>query len=594
MDIKIQAKTVEQLYCLVTKKPFTPVVPFTSQKKKFVLSNFSAGGILPRKSPEECGVSSSHMADFLKELEKNASLNAHQVMVVQNGSVITEAAYSPYRLNIWHVTHSMCKTVTALAIGILVTDGQLSLSDKIVKIFDSYCSPISKMKLGKLTVKHLLTMSSGIALNEGVIVGDKDWLKAYLESSCKFEPGSKFQYNSLNSYVLSCVVQQITGITMFEFLKAKLFSPMEIDAVLWESCPMGRTKGGWGMYMMPEDMAKLGMLVLNRGSWNGKTIVSDEYMNEMLSKQIDTPDDEGSFGYGYHIWFGKGKGNTPSYLFSGMLGQNVHCFPDTNTVVVVTGGNNKLFGNCQTNDVIYKFFVDNYSVSAAPLAGSLDLRELQKTEASLTNGMCLFSGNKPVPKILKLIKKLDKNGMPSEAKFLAGKSYELDRHFVRLLPLFAQVISNSYTDGINRIAFELTGGKFFLSVTEGDCSNRIELGFSDWKYSDIVVNGDSYLVAAMGEFAFDEDENPVLKIKLPFIEHSNGRTIKIFFLGGGRIKIGFTEFPGREILSGGVDSIIGGLSDVVMGQITSKVDLEVIMDIADTVFEPTVTGKLLQ
>lgn len=591
MDLKIQAKAAELIYSLAARKQIDPAVKFSPVKSRFPRENVRVGEPLPRCAPEEVGISSRFLTAFLKDIESNREMNVHQIMVVKNGKVISEAAFAPYKLNMWHVTHSACKTVTALAIGILVKDGALSLNDRIVKIFDNICPPLSKIKLSKLTVEHLLTMTSGIVMNELVIAGERDWLKAFLESSCKFEPGSRFHYNSLNSYVLSCIVQQITGVTMFDFLRERLFEPLGISTVMWESCPMGRTKGGWGMYLLPEDMAKLALFLMNGGKIKGRAVISPEYISAMTNKRTDTDSHEHLYGYGYQAWMGKQKG---SYFFNGMLGQNICCMPATDTVVVATGGSDRLFGNGPINGLIEKYFAPDYPLRfSASSASRSALKELRNTEKHLENRLWSLSRGRLSDAVKRIAFNLDSAVLPKEAKYIDGKSYGFDRKFVRLQPLFTQILNNSYSEGIDRISFSTEEGRLILTVHEGRHRNRIPLAFGSWIYSSLNMNGEFYEVAVSAKFTYDEDENLVLKIMLPFIEHSDGRMIKLHFLPDGKVMMRFFEFPGSRILSDGLDFAMDSLGDFLSGQISSRVDMDLVRDLVDSAFEPVVYGKLL-
>lgn len=583
MDLKIQAKAAEHIYSIAARKSVEPAVKFSPVKSRFPRENVRVEDPLPRCDPEDVGVSSRLITAFLKEIEER-NINAHQIMVVKNGRVISECAFAPYRLDMWHVTHSACKTVTAMAIGILISEGALKLSDRVVKIFDDICPALSKIKLSKITVEHLLTMTSGIVMNELVIAGEKDWLKAFLESSCKFEPGTKFHYNSLNSYVLSCIVEKITGVTMFDFLQERLFAPLGIRTVSWESCPMGRTKGGWGMYLLPEDMAKLALFIMGGAKIKGKSIISKEYIAAMTGKRVDTEYHEHLSGYGYQAWMGRQKN---SWLFNGMLGQNIYCLPATDTVVVTTGGSDKLFGNGPVNQLVEKYFAPDYPVKfpgASPSHSAV--KELRYTESRLENK--LYSLKEERLRGLFAAK----TTLPKEAKALDGKSYSFDRKFVRLQPLFTQIVNNSYSEGIDRISFSIEEGRLILTVHEGKHKNKIPLSFGSWVYTSLNMNGEFYEVAVKAKFCFDEDGNPVLKIMLPFIEHSDGRMIKLHFLPEGRVMMRFFEFPGGRIMGDGLDFAMDSIGEFLAGQISSRVDMDLIKDLVDSAFEPMVYGKL--
>lgn len=587
MDLKIDAKVLEHLYHIVMQKPFDQGVPFKPQKKAFTGCQISQR--LPRKTPEEVGVSSAYLVGFLQELKTTKKLNIHQVVVVKDNAVICECAFAPYRLDVWHVTHSLCKTVTAMAVGILVGDGKLSLDDKLVKIFDSQLNPIAKFKLSKLTVRHLLTMSTGVGVNETLLCAEEDWLKAYFDSTFHFEPGSKFQYNSINSYVLSCIVQELTGKTMFEFLKERLFQPMGIETIQWESCPMGRTKGGWGMYILPEDMAKLGLLLLQQGNWKGTSLIPKDYVSEMTKKQIDTAPEESMYGYGYQTWMGKAPG---SFLFNGMLGQNVHVIPDRNMVIVVTSGNEMLFGNCPVNEIIYKYFTQLHIPKPEP--GKNAFRYLDAEEKSVRNEFAWWPDMQEKSRISTLFKRRTQTKLPNDAYLLNGKKYQIEKPNVRFQPLFAQFINNSYTKCVNQIGFTLRDGKFCFAFQEGGQENVIAVGFAEPLYSNIMINGEPYLVAAHGVFARDEDGVSVLKLAVAFVEHSNGRILKVFFTDDSNVRIEWNEFPGSGILTQGVSMMMGAMSESVINQLKSHVDLDLILSMADSIMTPVSLGKLAE
>ena len=189
-------------------------VNYTPQKIAFPL-NTEGETYLPRSTPEEQGVDSAFIENLFRTLYNNNSCHMHKIMVVRNGAVIGECAFKPFDMDYWHVTHSMCKSITGMAIGLLVYEGKIKLDDKIEDIFGKK-GPLSYIFSKGLTVRHLLTMSSGVEFNESGSVLCNDWKKQFLESSTKFTPGTAFEYNSMNSYMLSAIVTEVTGESMFD------------------------------------------------------------------------------------------------------------------------------------------------------------------------------------------------------------------------------------------------------------------------------------------------------------------------------------------------------------------------------------------
>ena len=182
---------------------------------------------------------------------------------------------------------------------------------------------------------------SEVTFNESGIVSGNDWLGSFLNASVNGKPGTEFQYNSLNTYVLSAIVTKRTGETLTEYLTPRLFGPLGITKYYWETCPKGITKGGWGLFLCAEDMAKLGQLYLQRGKWNGQQLVSEYWIEISTARHLKTQND--TYGYGYQLWMEQRPG---SFEYNGMLGQNVIIYPDMDMVLVTNAGNKEMFQDC--------------------------------------------------------------------------------------------------------------------------------------------------------------------------------------------------------------------------------------------------------
>ena len=304
-----------------------------------------------RATPESQGISSDLFAALLRELDASKDTEMHHFMALRHGKVICECNFAPYPKGMWHITHSMCKSITGMAIGMLIEEGKLKLDENIYDIFSDQINALSKIFRPVITVENLLTMTSGVTFNESGIVSGNDWLESYLNAPVSEKPGTKFQYNSLNSYVLSAIITERTGMPMDEYLKPRLFEPLGITDYLWEKCPRGITKGGWGLFMHTEDMAKLGQLYLNKGKWNGKQIIPESWAEASVTKKVDSI--EGTYGYGYQLWMEERPG---SFEYNGMLGQNVLIYPDVDMVIVTNAGNEELFQDNVMLNIIRKYF----------------------------------------------------------------------------------------------------------------------------------------------------------------------------------------------------------------------------------------------
>jgi len=310
--------------------------------------NKTDGEPLMRSTPEAEGVPSAFLYNFLSELGASKKINLHHFLVVRHGKIISETSFSPYRKGEWHTTYSMSKTFTGMAIGLLVDEGKLKLTDRIADIFGNFTNIWQMMKLRDLNVEHLLTMTSAVNFNEGGALAGDDWVKNFLNSSPSEQPGKSFAYNSMNSYMLSAIVTRLAGKSMYEFLQERIFDKLGINQCFWETSPEGVTKGGWGMFIRPEDAAKLGLLYLNKGKWKGEQLISEEFVTKATSKQVDND----HFGYGYQLWMGSRKG---SYVFNGMMGQDVHVYPDLDMIIVNFAGDAEVFQTGQADGIIDKY-----------------------------------------------------------------------------------------------------------------------------------------------------------------------------------------------------------------------------------------------
>ncbi len=583
MDLIIQAKAAEYLFNIITGREIKDNSLVT---KKAEAIKIEKGEVL-QVIPEEVGISSIELNNMLIKMSKSKEANLHHIVIIKNGKTVLDTAFYPYMRDIWHVSHSACKTLISLAIGILVTRKMLTLDKKLVDIFDNECNIVSKIKLGKISVKHLLTMTSGLIANEIMIVSQKDWLKAALDSSVSFEPGSKFQYNSINTYLLSCIVEKISGKSAFMFLKENLFSILKIENIFWESCPMNRTKGGWGLYILPSDLAKIGVLMLNKGKWEGKEIVSEKYIDEMTKASVLPPKELGLNGYGYQVWIGEREN---SFVFNGMLGQNLHCFKEKDTVVAVTGGNKELFGRCEVNDIIDEYFGKGKIYTENKRAERTNHNKLKKTIENLTNPVFhLQTENKLIDKIPYLRNKVQSKNISR----IKGKKILLASKKLSLEPFFSKLLTNNYPEGISEISFIEENKNLFMKLKEGECENIIPLNFSEFVFSDVVSGENKFKVAAKAQFTVNEDGVKVLKISMPFLEHSNGRIIKIFFEDENKVRIKMEEIPGKKVIEEGVLALGSMFPEKGGGTLMKKIDPTLVKMMASMITEPEAEGVLV-
>ena len=525
-----------------------------------------------RATPENQGISSDLFTALLRELDASKDTEMHHFMALRHGKVICECNFAPYPKGMWHITHSMCKSITGMAIGMLIEEEKLKLDENIYDIFPDHINAFSKIFRPVITVENLLTMTSGVTFNESGIVSGNDWLGSFLNASVNGKPGTEFQYNSLNTYVLSAIVTKRTGETLTEYLTPRLFGPLGITKYYWETCPKGITKGGWGLFLCAEDMAKLGQLYLQRGKWNGQQLVSEYWIEISTARHLKTQND--TYGYGYQLWMEQRPG---SFEYNGMLGQNVIIYPDMDMVLVTNAGNKEMFQDCIMLNIIRKYFPVNYHpadvLPESPLSYGLLKRLCGELENGENNNRSTSLRGRWKRNVVSRRKHSDKKysyrisaavDRPSDhhsfMRAVSGRTYVMEQQNIGIAPLFVQVFHNNMTDGISEISFTYDAGNFYVSFTEGEVIHKLPVGFGRAADGCVDLHGEHYLVATLGEFARDENDIPVLKLEITFIEECVKRKAHIFFHEDNGIEIRWNETPGKKMILAGLSSITEELS----------------------------------
>ena len=281
----------------------------------------------------------------------NDSMDVHSVMIVKDGKVIYSRWQSEGVDTVPHVLHSVSKTFTATAVGLAIADGKMKLTDKIIDFFPDKLPAEVSDNLKAMTVRDLLTMSCGHDVEPSGFRGgeETDWVQAFLAHPVVHKPGTFYLYNSLGTYMLSAIVQKVTGEKVVDYLDTRLFQPLHIDKPKWDESPQGINCGGWGLYLKTEDLAKMGQLLLQQGEWNGKQIIPAEWVSEMSKKQVESVNpgtrmedaeakgmtvetSDWMQGYGYQMW----RCRPGCFRADGARGQYIIVVPDKNAVIAIT------------------------------------------------------------------------------------------------------------------------------------------------------------------------------------------------------------------------------------------------------------------
>ena len=603
---KEQIAVAELVFNMILGKTGGTRVDYFPQKPDFPFDAVYEQAFV-RATPESQGISSDLFAALLRELDASKDTEMHHFMALRHGKVICECNFAPYPKGMWHITHSMCKSITGMAIGMLIEEEKLKLDENIYDIFPDHINAFSKIFRPVITVEHLLTMTSGVTFNESGIVSGNDWLGSFLNASVNGKPGTEFQYNSLNTYVLSAIVTKRTGETLTEYLTPRLFGPLGITKYYWETCPKGITKGGWGLFLCAEDMAKLGQLYLQRGKWNGQQLVSEYWIEISTARHLKTQN--GTYGYGYQLWMEQRPG---SFEYNGMLGQNVIIYPDMDMVLVTNAGNKEMFQDCIMLNIIRKYFPVNYHPADVlpenPLSYSLLKRLCGELENGENNNRSTSLRGRWKRNVVSRRKHSDKKysyrisaavDRPSDhhsfMRAVSGRTYVMEQQNIGIAPLFVQVFHNNMTDGISEISFTYDAGNFYVSFTEGEVIHKLPVGFGRAADGCVDLHGEHYLVATLGEFARDENDIPVLKLEITFIEECVKRKAHIFFHEDDEIEIRWNETPGKKMILAGLSSITEELSgnflyNSLLGD--HNITTELLHRLMEQTIEPAVRGYL--
>ena len=580
MDLRVNLRAVDVIR-KITAGEYSKInfVKFEPWKKSFS-KDVPYKQPFPRSTPEEQGISSKLVSSFLSELTRTPETCVHSFMILRNGNVIAEGSFAPYKQEIWHISNSLCKSIVALAVGIAMDEGRLTLDSKLNDLLKNRKVPVSAKLKRDITVKHLLTMTSGLYANESVAATENEWTKVLLESGQRFNPGTKFHYNSMNTYLLSVILTEVTGESVMDYIRPRLLEPMGIDRIAWEKSPEGIEKGGWGMYITLEDMAKFGQLCLQRGEWKGKQLVPARWIEEMAKFRMDSTGGKGMYGYGYHVWLGKRAG---SFIFNGMLGQIVYVIPDLKMVFAFTGGSENLYRDNATNFLIEKYFDEHFSgeVLKPDLNAAKALKKQCKTIAYVSSDDYLTE------KYGVMLRGCSRKDMRMNALKLCDKSYSVSETTVGLFPLYVQCIHNNYSKGISKLNFKNLSDRFFFEVVEGDDINSFPVGFEEPEYTTIHENGEEFNVAVIGTMDVNEDRETILKIAIHFLETVNVRIIKFRFTNR-YTSVKFYETPSVEMILDSIDSVapkLGGTSTMLNNAI-NKIDPDIAEAVVRYAFEP--------
>ncbi len=317
---------------------------------------------LPRVQPHEVDVSARAVLEFLERIEREG-IEMHAFMVLRHGKVAAEGVWKPFSFDYTHMLYSLSKSFTSTAVGFAVQEGLLSIEDSVLSYFPDEAPAHPSDNLRKMKIKHLLTMSTGHVTEPPFpYEAGADWMGNFLRHPVEAEPGTRFLYNTPASNMLSHILTKVTGQKEEEYLKPRLFEPLGITGYFWEKNPAGLTHGGSGLHLHTEDIAKFGLFLLHRGAWEGRQLLSADWIDEATAKHIDNYGTlDWQQGYGYQFWR-----CSPPHVFrgDGAFGQFCVVMPDQDALFIANSATENLQGILHALwDTIYASFANDNTAS---------------------------------------------------------------------------------------------------------------------------------------------------------------------------------------------------------------------------------------
>ena len=401
-------------------------------------------GPLPRSSPERQGISSSAVLAFVEAADKEVD-QMHSFMLVRHGHVVAEGWWSPYDARTPHVLYSLSKSFTSTAVGLAVAEGKLSLDDEVLKFFPEEAPAEPSQNLRSMRVRDLLRMSSGNQTEANFFapdpsMPDASWVKRFLAHPVPFKPGTHFLYNSPATYMLSAVVQKVTGTTVLEYLRPRLFDPLGFESPTWVSSPQGVTAGAYGLSVRTEEIARFGQLYLQKGVWDGRQLLPAVWVEEATARQTSNgsaPKSDWDQGYGYQFWRSR-----HGYRGDGAFGQFCIVVPGSDAVVAITSG-------VRDMQRVMNLVWDKLLPEMKPGRLPEDAAARQRLEAKLKGLTVRLQTGRPTS--------------PLAAK-VSGRWYEFPEN----------------ERGIKALAFDFKGGSPALLVRTAAGEARTPVGFETW------------------------------------------------------------------------------------------------------------------
>ncbi|MFX0205228.1 MAG: serine hydrolase domain-containing protein [Candidatus Hodarchaeota archaeon] len=317
--------------------------------------------------PDQQGMDSQLLTDMFSYIKKQVSF-MHSVVIVRNGYIVAEQYFNGWNQKLEHELYSCTKSITSILMGIALDKGFISSIDqKILDFFPNRTFDNIDSRKKNITIRHLLQMKSGIAWDElnisyenpnnpvRQLMVSSDWVAYVLDLPMASEPGTTFNYNTGVSHLLSAIIQQSINMTTLAFAQKYLFDPLNITSLKWMQSSHNVVFGGSGLSLSSRNMAKIGYLCLNNGSWHSQQIVSTKWVEQSTKNYLHLWQD---VYYGYQWWILPTLSDYFIFTASGYRGQWITCIPNLELVVVFTADTDTVFYRTLLTDYIIPAVID--------------------------------------------------------------------------------------------------------------------------------------------------------------------------------------------------------------------------------------------
>lgn len=461
------------------------------------------------KTPEEVGVSSHEIQAFIDDcIEEKREL--HSITVIRHGKIACEIYRDPFASNYRHMMYSVSKSFTSTAIGFAVDEGYMTVDTRFVDIFPEARTDKHDEYLEEMTIEDLLTMRSGKNVSVFLDRTKDRWFKDIMDSPWISEPGTEFLYISENMYLLCCCIHKLTGMSVIDYLRPRLFEPLGMSEPFWEKCPRGIEAGGWGLMITGEDLAKFTYCYQQMGKFGGKQVIPEWWVKEATSYHADNSAAsdglDSTVGYGYCFWRNGGVEN--SYRADGMFCQFGMVFPEYDACISMTGGE---IDEQAMRDVLWRHIPKAF-IEADKKAESIEIIAPAFPRAEVK------------PRSLALENRIE----GKKIKFRKPVVVNVIGYPVSVVPLPALFIAADKAGNISDVTFNFRENDMQMSWAEGDEINSIEIGLDgEYRWDEIVLGGMPFTTCATGCWNSEND----LELHIRCIEAVAERIINFKFNG---------------------------------------------------------------